>query len=118
MSEESKRLQTMTDLLRQGATLTELPCPVCFSPIFKLRSGDLWCAQCQKRVIVVKEGESPTKATSYMLFTSLESTLLTKVQEVERRIREEADVKKLQELVGILSTLLENLERIRKIKRV
>ena len=108
----------MTDLLRQGATLTELPCPACSSPLFKLRSGDLWCAQCQKRVIVVKEGESPIKATSSMLLTSLESTLLTKIQEVERRIREEADVEKLQGLGGILSTLLESLERIRRLKRV
>jgi len=69
-------------------------------------------------VVVLKEGESPTKVTSYMLLTSLESTLLTKVQEVESRIREEADLKKLQELGGILSTILENLERIKKIKRV
>lgn len=117
MSEESKHLQTMADLLRQGATLTELPCPACSSPLFKLRNGDLWCAQCQKRVIVVKEGEPPTKATSSIVLTSLESTLLTKIQEVEGRIKEEADVEKLQGLGGILSTLLENLERIRKIKK-
>ncbi|MFQ6080082.1 MAG: Sjogren's syndrome/scleroderma autoantigen 1 family protein [Candidatus Bathyarchaeia archaeon] len=117
MSEESKRLQSMTDLLRQGATLTELPCPACSSPLFKLRGGNLWCAQCQKRVIVVKEGESPTRATRSMLLTSLESTLLMKIQEVERRIREEADLEKLQGLGGLLSTLLESLERIRKIKR-
>jgi len=106
----------MTDLLRQGATLTELSCPACSSPLFKLRSGDLWCAQCQKRVIVMKEGESPTEATSSMLLTSLESTLLTKIQEMEKRIREESDVQKLQALGGILSTLLENLEKVRKIK--
>jgi len=118
LSEESKRFQIMTDLLRQGATLTELPCPACSSPLFKLRSGDLWCAQCQKRVIVVKEGESLNKATSSMLLASLESTLLTKIQDVERRIREEADVEKLQGLGRILSTLLENLERIRKLKSV
>jgi len=67
-------------------------------------------------VIVVKEGESPTKATSSMLLSSLESTLLMKIQEMERRIREEGDVEKLQELGGILSTLLENLEKVRKIK--
>jgi len=69
-------------------------------------------------VIVVKEGESLNKATSSMLLASLESTLLTKIQEVERRIREEADVEKLQGLGWILSTLLENLERIRKLKSV
>jgi len=67
-------------------------------------------------VIVVKEGESLTKATASMLLTSLESTLLAKIQEVEIKIKEEADVEKLQELGGILSTLLENLERVRKIK--
>jgi len=69
-------------------------------------------------VIVVKEGESLNKATSSMLLASLESTLLTKIQDVERRIREEADVEKLQGLGRILSTLLENLERIRKLKSV
>ena len=67
-------------------------------------------------MIVVKEGESLTKATASMLLTSLESTLLAKIQEVEIKIKEEADVEKLQELGGILSTLLENLERVRKIK--
>lgn len=117
MSEEVKDLQTMVDLLRQGAALTELACPACSSPLFKLKSGDLWCARCQKRVIVVKEGEAPTKVTNSVLLTSLESTLLTKIQEVERRIREEGDVEKLHRLGAILSTLLESLERARKIKK-
>ena len=108
----------MVDLLRQGATLTELPCPACSSPIFKLRDGDLWCAQCQKRVIVVKGGEPTPEVTSPMLLGSLESTLLTKIQEVNRRIREEADLQQLQQLGAILSSLLENLEKVRKMKRV
>jgi len=117
LSKESKDIQTMADMLRQGATLTELPCPACSSPLFKLRSGDLWCAKCQKRVIVVKEGEASTEATSPVLLTSLESTILTKIQEIEKEIKEEKDAEKLQRLGSILSTLLENLERIRKMKR-
>jgi len=107
----------MADMLRQGATLTELSCPACSSPLFKLRSGDLWCARCQKRVIVVKEGEPSIGATSPVLLTSLESTILTKIQEIEREIKEEKDPEKLQKLGTILSTLLEDLERIRKMKR-
>ena len=106
----------MADMLRQGATLTEHSCPACSSPLFKLRSGDLWCVQCQKRVIVVKEGESSTEAASPVLLTSLESTILTKIQEIEREIKEERDPEKLQRLGTILSTMLENLERIRKMK--
>jgi UPF0148 protein len=107
----------MADMLRQGAALTELPCPACSSPLFKLRSGDLWCARCQKRVIVVKEGETSIGATSSVLLTSLESTILMKIQEIEKGIKEERDLEKLQRLGAILSTLLENLERIRKMKR-
>ncbi|KPV63925.1 MAG: hypothetical protein AOA66_0503 [Candidatus Bathyarchaeota archaeon BA2] len=117
MSKESKDIQIMADMLRQGATLTELPCPACSSPLFKLRSGDLWCAKCQKRVVVVKEGESPKGTTSPVLLTSLESTILTKIEEIEGKLREEKDPEKLQRLGALLSTLLENLEKIRRVER-
>jgi len=117
LSEEAKRIQSMADLLRQGATLTELNCPACSSPLFKWKSGELWCAQCQKRVIVVKEGEPASEATSPIILSALESTVLTKIQEVNRQIKEETDLEQLQRLGAILSTLLENLERIRKMRR-
>jgi len=117
LPKESKDIQTMADLLRQGAALTERSCPACSSPLFKLKSGDLWCARCQKRVIVVKEGETSAEATSPVLLTSLESTILTKIQEIEKEIGEEKDAEKLQRLGSILSTLLENLEKIRKMKK-
>ena len=117
MSKESKDLQNMADMLRLGAALTELPCPTCSSPLFKQRSGYLWCAKCQKRVIVVKEGEPSIGATRSMLLNSLESTILMKIQELEKGIKEERDPEKLQKLAAILSTLLENLEGIRKTKK-
>jgi len=117
LSEKGKNLRAMADLLRQGATLTELSCPACSSPLFKVKSGDLWCAKCQKRVIVMKEGESPAEVSSPMMLTSLETTILSKIQEVERRIKEETDVEQLNKLGAILSTLLENLEKVRKIKK-
>ncbi|MCK4434921.1 hypothetical protein KAU92_05470, partial [Candidatus Bathyarchaeota archaeon] len=46
----------MANLLREGATLTKLACPSCASPLFKLRNGDVWCARCEKKVIILKEG--------------------------------------------------------------
>jgi len=82
-----------------------------------MKSGDLWCASCKKRVVVVKEGEQPIEATSLMLLTNLESTLLAKIEEINRKIREETDPEQLQKLNAVLSTLLENLEKTRKIKR-
>jgi len=106
----------MADLLKQGATLTDLSCPACASPIFKLKSGELWCAKCQKRVVLVKEGQTPEEATRPILLSTLESTLLTKIQEIEKRIKEEKDPEQLQKLTTTLSSLLEDLNKIRKMK--
>ena len=109
-------VKAMADLLRRGATLTNLACPACASPIFRLKNGDLWCASCKKKVIVVKEGEEPLQATSSMVLSSLEATLLTKIQRIQKQIQEETDIEKLQKLNEILSSLLENLEKLRKTK--
>lgn len=113
---DEKSVKAMADLLRRGATLTNLACPACASPIFKLKSGELWCARCEKRVVVVKEGEEPLKATSPIILSTLETTLLTKIQHVQKQIQEETDIARLQKLNTILSSLLENLEKLRKVK--
>jgi len=114
---DARDLQTMADLLKQGATLTELTCPACASPLFKLKTGELWCAKCQKRVIIVKEGETTTEATRPILLSTLESTVLTKIQDLEKKLKEETDPAQLEKLTTTLSSLLENLEKIRKMKR-
>jgi len=108
----------MADLLRQGSTLTDLACPACASPLFRLRSGNLWCAKCQKKVIIVKEGEEPAKITGSMVLDTLEATLLAKVQEIQNKMQHEENVEELQKLGTVLSGLLENLEKIRKVKKV
>jgi UPF0148 protein len=107
----------MVDLLRQGSTLTELACPACASPLFRLRNGELWCAKCEKKVIVVKEGEEPSRATSSVALDTLEATLLAKVQEIQNRMQHEENVDELQKLGGALSGLLENLEKTRKARK-
>jgi UPF0148 protein len=117
LSQKEKHIKRMADLLRQGATLTELACPACASPLFRLRSGDLWCAKCEKKVIVVKEGEDPSKITGLIVLEKLEATLLVKVQEIQNKMEHEQNMEKLQKLGAVLSGLLENLEKIRKTKR-
>jgi uncharacterized Zn finger protein (UPF0148 family) len=94
----------MADLLRQGSTLTDLACPACASPLFRLKNGDLWCEKDQKKVIVVKEGEEPRIARSAAM-DSLEATIMAKVREIQNKMGK------------TLSGLLENLERTKKIKK-
>jgi uncharacterized Zn finger protein (UPF0148 family) len=107
----------MADLLRQGAILTDLACPACSSPLFKLKSSDLWCAKCQKKVIVVKEGEETAKATNHTVLDKTEATLLAKIQELQNKIKKEKNIEELQKLSTTLSELLENLEKTRRVRR-
>lgn len=118
LSKKSKEIGNMVDLLRQGATLTELACPACASPLFRFQSGQLWCARCQKRVVVLQEGESADEVASQPQLDALENTLLMKVQVIEERIKKEEDVEELRKLNEVLSFLLKNLEKLGKLKRV
>lgn len=108
----------MVDVLKQGATLTEFACPACASPLFRLKSGELRCVKCEKRVIVVKEGEDAERATSQAQLAGLESTVMSKIQAVEKRIREEENLEELQKLNAALNSLLESLEKLKKMKKV
>lgn len=111
-------IKRMADLLRQGSTLTELACPACASPLFRLKKGDLWCAKCEKKVIVVKEEAELAKITSSLSLEALEATLLAKIQEIQEKMQHETSVEELQKLGAALSGLLENLEKVRKTKKL
>lgn len=107
----------MADLLRQGSTLTELACPACSSPLFRLKNGDLWCGKCEKKVMVLKQGEEASQLTSSMVLESVEATLLARVQEIQKKMQNTEDMEEMQKLGAALSTLLDNIEKIRKTKK-
>ena len=113
-------IKRMAELLTRGATLTDLSCPACSSPLFKLQNGTLWCAKDEKKVIVIKEGEDPPKPvaeqSSKKAYDKLETTLLAKVHDIQGKIEQTQDVDELQKLTLALSELLNNLEKIKKMK--
>jgi UPF0148 protein len=119
MEEKSadNHIKRMADLLRQGATLTDLACPVCFSPLFRLRDGTLWCGKDEKKVIQVKEGEEPAKVSSSNAMDTLEATLLCKVQDLQGKIQLTEDVEELQKLTNALSEILNSLEKVKRMKK-
>jgi len=113
---EENHIKRMADLLRQGTTLTELSCPACASPLFRLKDGTLWCAKCEKKVIVVKEGQVPPEKSPSAAMERLDATLLAKVQEIQTKIQNTEDVEELQKLGNALSELLSSLEKIKTMK--
>jgi UPF0148 protein len=119
---ENTPIKRMANLLRQGATLTDLSCPVCSSPLFRLKDGTLWCAKDEKKVITVKEGEeipkeaAATTGAVASAYDKLEATLLSKIQEVQGKIEKTEDIEDLQKLTHALSELLSSLEKVKKMK--
>ena len=116
-TEKSDKVRLMADLLRSGATLTDLSCPVCASPIFRLKSGELWCAQCQKKVMVVREEEEAREIETLSALTQVETTLMMKIWEINEKLRVENDLEEVQHLSSVMFTLLDNLEKIRRIRK-
>lgn len=108
----------MADMLRQGETLTGLACPVCSTPLFRLKNEDLWCAKCEKKVVVVREGEDTSKLTNAMTLDKIETTLLAKIEEIQNKMQKTEDADELQKLSTTLSELLGSLEKIRRTKKM
>jgi UPF0148 protein len=115
--QDDSHIKRMADLLRQGATLTDLACPNCFSPLFRLQDGTLWCGKDEKRVVVVKEGEEPPKAAVSPAMDRLEATLMTKVQDLQGKIEKTDSVEELGKLSSALNELLSSLEKVKKMKK-
>ena len=115
---ENTPIKRMADLLLKGATLTDLSCPVCSSPLFRLKDGTLWCANDEKKVIIVKEGEEPPKQNpANTAYDKVEATILAKIMDLEHRIEKTEDANELQKLTAALSELLGSLEKIKKMKK-
>lgn len=117
MSDNRDKIRSMADLLRSGSTLTDLSCPACSSPLFRLRNGDLWCAECQKKVIVVKADEQIEETSRLAALGTVETTLLAKMAEINEKIQNENDTEELQKLNEVMATLLDNLNRLRRMGR-
>jgi UPF0148 protein len=114
---EDTSIKRGAELLRKGATLTDLSCPNCSSPLFRLSDGTLWCIKDEKKVIIIKEDQEPPKqSAASSAYDKLEETLMSKVQNIQEKIEKTQDIDELQKLTLALSELLNSLEKIKKIK--
>jgi UPF0148 protein len=114
--EKAKRMRRMAELLKSGAKMLALTCPQCGTPLFQLQSGEIYCANCDKRVIVLKEGEREGAVVKPLLWEELEDTLLMKLKELNTKMRKEEDADELQRLVRLAFSLLETFESLKKAK--
>jgi len=117
MSDDKESIKHMADLLKSGATMLFEHCPQCGSPLFKLQD-EIRCPKCDKRVVILKTGEEIPDVSRSELLREVESTVLSKLQEISERVRGEKDVSKLDSYGSLLSIWLDVLDKVRKIQQV
>lgn len=106
----------MAELLKSGATMLNDYCPDCKVPLFKLRSGDIICPSCNRKVIYVKEGEE-FKVESMLILNDLKKTIIGKLQELKISIAIEKDIRTLLEQSELLIKLLDSLKKLEEIEK-
>ena len=117
MPKPGEGMREMAELLRSGAKMLSYNCPECSSPLFQLKSGEIWCARCQKRVVIVAEDEDESAATRELLWDSLERTLVEKLSSVNSLLSAEDEPAKMRELAEVVSVLLASVDRLRRFRK-
>lgn len=110
-------VRRMADVLRGGGTMLSETCPQCSSPLFRLASGDIYCVNCNRKVVIVKDDLEASQVVSPSVLGSLEETIVLKLQELDRQMRNEGDSRNLQSTVTTITGLLDALQRIRHFKK-
>jgi len=104
----------MAELLKSGATMLSESCPECTSPLFKVGS-EIICAKCNKPVVIIKATEEG-KVVGSRVLEDLEQTILSKINEINNAMGSESNAEKLALYGKALSTWLDALDKVRKLK--
>ncbi len=116
-SRDEDVVKYMASLLKSGATMLDKSCPVCKTPLFKLKTGEVMCPKCKRRVFIVSSEEEEAKVYSSVAVSSLERTIAEKLSELDLKLRSAEDLEELRLATMILIGLLDALEKIRKLSR-
>jgi len=123
----------MADLLRKGYTMLNLACPICKNPIFKSRSGDMFCPKCDKPVIfsealnnLPSSIESETKkiieSNEYInemeTIVFLHNVILEKINFLANLFHNETEISRFDNYIGLFEKFLKILLQIQRIENV
>ncbi|OYT50824.1 MAG: hypothetical protein B6U73_03155 [Desulfurococcales archaeon ex4484_204] len=106
-------IKKMAELLRMGAVMLNQSCPMCGSPLFRLRSGEIVCPV-HGPVIVVKTDTEAVELTTKAVLDSLERNIAQRIIQIMREDKRGNTIERIKEIIY----LLDALERARRIKRM
>ncbi len=110
-------VKKMAQLIRAGAKLTSYSCPACGTPLLQLKTGEYYCAKCDKQVVIVRSDEEEAQVTMKFGLTEVRDVVFQKIMMICSELKKVQDTDSLQELTRSLLLLLEAFEKLNKIIR-
>jgi UPF0148 protein len=117
LDDKNKNIQRMAFLLREGHTLLSEQCPQCNSPLFKMKSGDIYCASCDKKVVIVKDEAQIDTIMQNDILDESSKVINMKIKELTQQLDSEKDFDALYKMTRLLVSYLESLEKLKNLKK-
>ncbi|MHA1132047.1 MAG: Sjogren's syndrome/scleroderma autoantigen 1 family protein [Candidatus Helarchaeota archaeon] len=114
--ENEENIQKMAMLLREGNTLLNESCPKCNSPLFKLRSGEIYCVTCDKKVIRVRDDEDLDQLFQKQILDDSIKIINMKIKQLNQEIDVGKEFDDLLKKTRLLRSYLECLEKLNRLK--
>lgn len=114
--DKNQNIQRMAFLLREGHTLLSEQCPQCNSPLFKMKSGDIYCASCDKKVVIVKDEAQIESIMQNGILDDTSKVINMKIKELNQQLDSEKEFDTLYKMTRLLISYLESLEKLKTLK--
>jgi len=115
--DRGEALRKMTELLRTGAVMLDLTCPICGLPLFRLKSGEIVCP-IHGKVHVVSSEEEARRVRVDAVIEELEELAATRLSSLMREALTGGEEEKLLELMVRWLDVIEKCRRIRSVSAV
>ncbi|MEZ0249274.1 MAG: Sjogren's syndrome/scleroderma autoantigen 1 family protein [Thermoproteus sp.] len=107
-------VKKIAELVRAGATLTSYTCPVCGTVLVRLKTGEYYCANCERTVVVVKSEEEAQRVSELYTLKEVRQAVFNKILALGRELGG-LDGEELYERLKALSMLLDIYEKLSKL---
>ncbi|MBD3226775.1 MAG: hypothetical protein GF329_01195 [Candidatus Lokiarchaeota archaeon] len=112
-----ENIKNMAELLKNGNTMLDIVCPQCNSPLFELKNGDIYCGNCQKKVVVLKDEEELASFNKSSVLTDIDDVLYAKIVNITNLIKNENNLDQQTALIKLLYNYLLTIEKLKTIKK-
>ena len=109
MPGDEEAIRRMADLLRAGAAMLQERCPLCGSPLFRLRTGEVVCP-IHGRVHIVRSDEEAARITLKGVLEALEKNIVARLNALREKVSN-GGVEEAREIIAWLEAL-ERIERL------